>query len=334
VSATGQTTLLGTQVLQAQRSLLSSIGLLGVPTGGLQRTIYDAGGLPVLPGRLVRSEGSADVADVSVNEAYAGAGETYRFFDEVFGRKSLDDRGFRLDGTVHYREDPAEPFDNAFWNGEQMVYGDGDGLVFGPFTRSLDVIAHELTHGVTQFEANFEYHKQPGALNESFSDVFGSMVKQWHLNQSIAEADWLIGAELLLPGVNGVAIRSLKAPGTAYDDAWLGTDPQPDRMSNYVQLPDTRRGDWGGVHVNSGIPNRAFYLACQNLGVASSWERAGQIWYVALRSLPSTSVFADAAMATITIAEQAFGAEGRAAVQAAWQEVEVVPRAALASVPR
>src|ERR1041384_3152529 len=132
-----------------------------------------------------------------------------------------------------------------------MVYGEGDGVIFGSFTASLYVVAHELTHGVTEFEAGLEYSGQPGALNESMSDVFGCMVKQWAREETVADADWLIGAELLLPTVQGRALRSLKEPGSAYDDPRIGRDPQPSHMRDYVFLPDTPRGDYGGVHVNS-----------------------------------------------------------------------------------
>jgi Zn-dependent metalloprotease len=326
ISAAGQATLRATHALRTQRSLLAR-SARAVPTGELRRSVYDAERDYFLPGRLVRSEGSEDTGDEPVDQAYAFSGDTYNFYEQVLGRNSIDDQGMRLDSSVRYREDPFEPFDNAFWNGEQMVYGEGDGLVFGSFTASLDVIAHELTHGVTDYEAGLEYHNQPGALNESMSDVFGSMVKQWVRQESVGAADWLIGAELLLPGVNGRALRSLKEPGTAYDDPRIGTDPQPGHMRDYQVLPDTRRGDYGGVHVNSGIPNRAFYLACVNLGATYSWERAGSIWYAALRALNVSSDFAAAASATTTAAMQLFDVTAARAVRDAWREVGVEPGA-------
>jgi Zn-dependent metalloprotease len=287
-----------------------------------------------LPGVFVRGETDGPVADVTINEAYEGLGDTYAFFAELFGRKSIDGRGMRLDATVHYQEEPNEGYDNAFWNGRQMVFGDGDRVVFQSFTKSLDVIAHELTHGVTQFESALEYHDQPGALNESFSDVFGSMVKQWKLKQTVADADWLIGRDLLVDQSNNKALRSLKAPGTAYkNDPYLGDDPQPDRMSRFLQLANNMWGDWGGVHINSGIPNRAFYLACVNLGAKCSWEMAGKIWYAALRALHPTSDFIDAANSTVGFAEQMFGANGRKAVSDAWEQVEVL-RAEQIAIPK
>jgi Zn-dependent metalloprotease len=284
--------------------------------------VYDAHNEPSLPGRLVRGEGASAGSDATVNEAYDGAGKTYTFYKEVLKRNSVDNHGMRLDSTVHYREDPLEGFDNAFWNGEQMIYGDGDGVVFGRFTQSLDVIGHELTHGVTQFEAGLEYHDQPGALNESLSDVFGTMVLQYAGHQTVSAANWLIGEHLFIK--SGQALRSMKAPGTAYDNPDIGKDPQPAHMSQYVHLPNTNRGDNGGVHINSGIPNRAFYEACVNLGKQHSWDQAGPIWYDALcNRLSSLASFSDAKAATVAAASHMYGATEAAAVRTAWETVGV-----------
>ncbi|HEY5801411.1 MAG TPA: M4 family metallopeptidase, partial [Burkholderiaceae bacterium] len=216
-----------------------------------RRTIYDARNRTRLPGVVAMREGDSASNDIAINEAYEGSGLTYDFYKELFGRLSIDNRGMKLDSTVHY----GQSYDNAFWNGRQMVYGDGDGVYFNRFTISVDVIAHELTHGVTQFSAGLEYQDQPGALNESMSDVFGSMIKQYQRKQDANSADWLIGEGLLVPkaGTNRTALRSLKAPGTAYDDPELGKDPQPWHMRDYFPGPE----DNGGVHINSGIPNHA-----------------------------------------------------------------------------
>jgi Zn-dependent metalloprotease len=224
----------------------------------------------------------------------------------------------RLDSSVHYSFD----YDNAFWNGAQMVYGDGDGVIFQRFTKSLDVVGHELTHGVTQFEAALVYHDQPGALNESFSDVFGALTKQWKLKQTADKADWLIGAGLFAKGVNGVAIRSMKAPGTAYDDPRLGKDPQPAHMKDLFK----GSADNGGVHINSGIPNHAFYLVAITLG-GNAWDRAGRIWYDTLTNMigPNTT-FKQAANATIRSASNLFGngSKEQKAVTSAWKAVGVI----------
>jgi Zn-dependent metalloprotease len=291
-------------------------GLAGVEK---QRTIYDAHGAEALPGRAVRHEGGPRSGDVEVNEAYDGLGATFDFFAEVYDRNSIDDEGLHLDATVHY----GERYDNAFWNGRQMVFGDGDGDLFNRFTISLDVIAHELTHGVTGDEARLVYLGQAGALNESLSDVFGSLVKQYARRQTAKQADWLIGEGLFTAKVHGVALRSLEAPGTAFDDPLLGRDPQPATMDGYVRTSS----DNGGVHTNSGIPNRAFYLAASALG-GFAWEKAGRIWYDTLRDrrLKHTATFHQFAQLTVQNAARAFDKTTRDAVAAAWAEVGIRAR--------
>ena len=299
---------------RGQRQVMQAVWT-ATPTGTERRTIYDARGRERLPGKLVRGEHDPRSKDVTVNEAYDGSGATYDFYSKIFKRNSIDDRGMRLDSTVHY----GVKYDNAFWNGQQMVYGDGDGEIFNRFTVSLDVIGHELTHGVTQYEASLEYQDQPGALNESMSDVFGSMVKQYASKQKVKKADWLIGRGLLTKGVKGVALRSMKAPGTAYDDPVLGKDPQPDHMNKYYKGSQ----DNGGVHINSGIPNKAFYLAAVALSPNGyAWDKAGRIWYEVLcNRLRPDSEFADCAKLTIQVAKDMFNSATKNAVQKAWKAV-------------
>ena len=253
--------------LRGRRHAIGNIFFAPSP-GEKRRTIYDAKTSENLPGTLVRAEGDPPSSDPAVNEAYDAAGATYDLFHDIFDRKSIDDKGLRLDSTVHY----GVEYDNAFWNGDQMVYGDGDGEMFQRFTKSIDVIAHELTHGITQYEAGLQYYGEPGALNESFSDVFGCLVKQRVNNHTAQAADWIIGEGLLAPTVNGVGIRSMKAPGTAYNDKLLGKDPQPGHMRDKY----TGNEDNGGVHINSGIPNHAFYLAAVEIG-GYAWEKTGKI---------------------------------------------------------
>ena len=242
--------------------------------GHPQRTIYDDRQTTNLPGNVVLTEGADPTKDPAVDEAYDGLGATYYFYWDNYQRNSIDDQGLKLDATVHY----DAGYDNAFWNGSAMVFGDGDGELFNRFTISVDVIGHELTHGVTENEAQLVYMYQSGALNESISDVFGSLVKQFKLQQTVDQADWLIGQGLLTAKVQGVALRSMKEPGTAYDDPTLGKDPQPKDMQHFVRTTQ----DNGGVHINSGIPNRAFYLAASKIG-GYAWEKAGKIWYDTLR---------------------------------------------------
>jgi hypothetical protein len=291
--------------------------LLPARGAGLRRTVHDAAHTTTLPGSVVREEGAPASADEAVNQAYDGLGDTWRMYSEAFGRDSIDGHGLPLVASVHYDRD----YDNAFWNGAQMVFGDGDGTIFLGFTRSLDVIGHELTHGVTEATARLVYSDQSGALNESVSDVFGSLVKQHALGQSADQADWLIGAELLAPGVHGVALRSMKAPGTAYDDPRLGKDPQPAEMSGYVTTQD----DNGGVHLNSGIPNRAFYLVAAGLG-GNAWEAPGRIWYDVLTGseIRPDCDFATFAALTVAAARSRFGEQQAGVVEGAWRTVGVL----------
>lgn len=283
------------------------------------RTIMNAKNGEELPGEMMRSEGAPATGDTSADQAYDWLGATFDFYEAAYRRDSIDGGGMPMISTVHY----GKGYDNAFWNGTQMVYGDGDGTLFTAFTGPLDVTGHELTHGVTQHTAGLDYYGQSGALNESVSDVFGSLVKQHHLGQTADQADWLIGAGLLADGVHGVALRSMKAPGTAYDDPRLGKDPQPGHMKDFVH---TYR-DNGGVHINSGIPNRAFYLVSAALG-GNAWERAGRVWYETLTggTISSTVEFEGFAEATLATASRLFGEGGTeaGAVHEAWKEVGVL----------
>lgn len=292
--------------------------LRDVRPGPPKRSIYDAGGSEILPGKLVREESEPASGDQSADEAYDGLGHTHRLFADIFGRNSIDGEGLPLDATVHF----GKLYDNAFWDGHQMVFGDGDGEVFERFTRSLSVIGHELTHGVTQYSAGLAYRNQAGAINESMSDVFGALVEQYLNSQSVTDASWLIGEGLFTPQVQGSALRSLKAPGTAYDDDVLGKDPQPDSMDSYVRTS----ADNGGVHINSGIPNRAFYLTAETLG-GNAWEAPGRIWYDALTggSLPATATFRVFATATAASAVGLYGNDSpeHDAVRQAWETVKV-----------
>ncbi|NLU69162.1 M4 family metallopeptidase [Streptomyces sp. HNM0574] len=285
-----------------------------------QRAIHDAENTETLPGTKVREEGEEPVDDGSVNRAYAGLGATFKLYLDVYSRWSIDNAGMPLVATVHY----GEKYGNAFWDGDQMVFGDGDGEIFRDFTLPVDVIGHELTHGVTQHTANLDYFGQPGALNESVSDVFGSLIKQYGLGQTADQADWLIGDSLLTDRVQGEALRSMKAPGTAYDDDQLGKDPQPATMEDYVETGS----DNGGVHINSGIPNHAFYRLATALG-GHAWERAGQIWYDALTSEALTKDADFAAFAGVTLARAAdrYGADSdeHEAVTKCWSQVGVTP---------
>jgi Zn-dependent metalloprotease len=291
------------------------------PPGHAERSVYDAGSKEHLPGHLVRAQSAKPVADKMVNEAYDNVGVTLDFYARVFGRDSLDGRGMDVRASVHY----GDNWTNAMWNGDQMLFGDGDGIHIGGFTRALEIVGHELTHAVTQHSipgglgvvqcnGKPDLAGEAGALNESLSDVFGSLVKQWHLKQDVNRADWLVGAGILAPAI-GHAVRSLKDPGNPAKT--YESDHQVAHMSRYVKD--------GDVHANSGIPNHAFYLAAYSLG-GNAWEHAGRIWYEALTLLNAKSTFTDAASATREISSRLFGAASKEqqAVHAAWVKVGVI----------
>ncbi len=295
-------TLLSTARARGEREVRALARISSAPSNG-RRTIFDCRtSTDLSSARIVRTEAGEAPGDGSVNRAFDGLGATRDFYKDVLGRASIDDRGMRIDGYVHR----GVRFNNAFWDGQEMIFGDGDGVVFTDFTGSLDVIAHELTHGVTQFSAGLEYEGQSGALNESVSDVFGTLVKQWSLGQAAADGDWLIGAEIFTPDIEADALRSMKAPGTAYDNDLFGRDPQPDHMDRFAVQPNTEEGDWGGVHTNSGIPNKAFYLAAIGMG-GNAWDAPGHIWYESLLASNPSTQFQDFADTTFMKAGQLYG---------------------------
>jgi Zn-dependent metalloprotease len=278
--------------------------------GHPNRTIYDQQHQQSqTPGSVARSEGQPLVQDKSVNQAYDGLGFTYDFYWSVFQRDSIDGQGLPMLGLVHFGTD----YDNAFWDGAgHMFFGDGDGQILMDTTAGIDVIGHELTHGITQHEANLTYSGQSGALNESISDVFGVQVKQHALQLSVTESDWLIGKDIVGPLLQP-ALRSMAKPGTAN-----AHDTQPGDMDGYVA--------GGDVHLNSGIPNHAFYVAAITLG-GNSWDAAGPIWYAALSDpgLRPNATFTQFAKMTVKHARRTYGTSGKEidAVRAGWEAAKV-----------
>lgn len=293
-----------------------------------KRTVFDVANGTDLPGRTLRNEGQQAVGDAAADHAYDNAGVVLDFYLEIFSRESIDDRGATVESAVHY----GEGFGNALWTGERMVFGDGNLMVSG-LTESIDLIAHELTHGVIQHlipgglgavripvkdrsveGQTHELRGQGGSLNESFADVMGSLAKQWHLKQDVKKADWLIGADVLADDV-GKAIRSLKDPGNR--DLTYPYDDQIKDMRQYEEGTD--------VHDGSGIPSHAFYLAAIAIG-GFAWEKTGSIWYEAFAMLKPHSQFADAAKATMRVAKKRFGDKSKElnAVAEAWREVNVI----------
>ena len=305
--------------LRATRTALAQMPIMAAmpsPERKKDRLIYDmkGKGSSFLPGNLVRSEGGRKSKDPAVNEAYNHSGTTYDFYKKIFNRNSLDDRGMTLVSSVHL----GRKYNNAFWNGEQMAYGDGDGVIFIRFTKSLDVVGHELTHGVVTHTCNLDYRNESGALNEHFADVFGSLVKQWKRKHTAAKADWLIGPDLMGPGTKAKSLRTFKE-GPAYEnDPILGSDPQPKHLKDKY----SGGADSGGVHINSGIPNHAFYLLATSLG-GYAWEKAGRIWYQTMLALTPSSVFDDMVERSTQVSGGLFGAGSteEKAVTKAWKSV-------------
>lgn len=260
-------------------------------------TTYTAGNTTSEPGTLVTNTTNTfntESFKASVSAEYYG-GVVYDFYKNLFNRNSLDNAGMGLISTVHY----SKSYNNAFWDGTQMVYGDGDGSTFTYLSGDLDVVGHEMTHGVTDKTANLNYQDQSGALNESMSDVIGVLIETydkynvknggtWSFNSS----DWVVGDDVYTPGTSGDALRSLANP-TLYN--------QPDNMSNYYNTTS----DYGGVHTNSGITNKAGYLVAQSIGCA----KTAQIYYRALTSyMTSTTDFLGARNALTQAATDLYGA--------------------------
>lgn len=315
---------LGSMSSKKKGDISSLTNAAGTP-GLAKQVVFDAEQLPILPGTQIWQTGDDSLPpDPDAKRVIEGAEKTLAFYKELFNRHSINDKGGIIRQSVHYRENPKKVFDNALWDGEQMIYGDGDGIYTASFTSDLDIIAHELTHGVIDFTARLAYENQSGALNESFADVFGILVKQWSSKTRAKKSDWLIGKEVLKG--DQYALRSLKAPGSAYKNhPELGNDPQPAVMSGFKKMDKTK--DHGGVHYNSGIPNFAFYVTAYELG-GFAWEKAGRVWYQTLTEkglLKKTALFQDARNATIKKAAELFGINSleEKAVTLGWKKAEV-----------
>ena len=258
---------------------VAAVGLTMPVPGAHARLIYDDQNQWAFDVLDIRNEDDPAVAGQNVNLAYDALGATLEFYRDVLGRNSIDNLGINLDANVNY----GVNFDNAFWDGTRMVFGNGDNVIFRDFTNDVDVPGHELTHGVTQDTAGLQYSDQPGALNEATSDIFGACIDARVNHQDAGSFNWLIGEGVMAPQLYGEAIRSMAYPGTAYDNPILGTDPQPATMAGYVP--------GGDPHLNSGIINRWFYLMATDLGM----DEAAKIWYATLQNLWPTAQFADAA---------------------------------------
>ena len=230
---------------------------------------------------LVRGEGDPAVPGETANRAYDDLSLVRKYYQDKLDRNSIDNAGLNLVANVNY----GVQFDNAFWDGTRMVFGNGDRTIFKDFTGDIDVPGHELTHGVTQYTAGLNYTPdQSGALNESFSDMIGTAIDAWSNNRDADSHNWLIGEDIMADDLYGEALRSMAEPGTAYDNPVLGRDPQPRDMSGYYQPADP--------HLMSGITNRWYYLVCKELGM----DAGTLIMYQTLQNLWPTAGFSDAAV--------------------------------------
>jgi len=317
------------QEIAATRAFLADTGIedVAVPIRK-NRRVYDCKHTRHVPGHLVLDEGGQRPKDVEVNEAYDNTGLAWDFYEEILGWPSVDGRGKLIGSNVHYSVD----FGNAAWDGKQMIYGDGDGRIFTRFTKSPDVCGHELTHGVIQYTAKLGYSGQTGAINEHIADAFGSMIWQRSRNETAAQALWLIGSQIFGPGVMARAIRDMANPGTAYNDPILGKDPQPAHMRDFVETNE----DNGGVHINSGILNKAFYIAAMTIG-GYVWLLLGRIWWKALKERIASDVdFQGFAQATVDAAGELGGNGGHVqlAIAQAWALVGInVPVPVSVAIP-
>ncbi len=291
----------------------------------LYRKIYTANNRTSLPGTLLFQEGGSSSDSVAM-AAYNNLGYTYNYYKSKFNRDSIDGAGMQLIATVHY----GNKYNNAFWNGSQMVFGDGDGTTFSPFANALDVVAHELAHGVTERTANLTYSSEPGALNEAWSDIYGANVEAFR-DGAISANTWKIGEACYTPATPGDALRYMNNP-TA--DGY-SADYYPERL--YPNCTPSSSNDYCGVHGNSGIANLAYYLLVaggthpRNKTTVSvpaiGMAKAEQIFYRALTTyMTSSTNFQGARNATAQAAADLYGGTSSAeynAVQKCWDAVGV-----------
>lgn len=272
-------------------------------------TVYDCKHHQTTPGTPIPKPSSSK--DATATRTFKETTAVATFYKQVFGRNSIDGAGMTMMSSIHY----GDKYNNAMWNGSQMIYGDGDNQIFIDFTGGNDVIAHELTHGVTQYTLQLVYSDDAGGLNESISDCFGSMFRQWEANQDATHADWLIGHDILGPAAKAKGYTCLRNMANPADPHALA--PQPTKYSQITHGMDP--------HYSSGPPNFAFYLACKKVG-GKSWETIGQIWYYALTGGPNPHMtmkeFADR---TRKLATKMYGSVPAvfAAVDNAWKQVEL-----------
>ena len=300
--------------VRTQNSLLSAVtqsmghGLGQVVAAAPKVSVDDCKNKSNLPGTPLASPKSSK--DKTAQRAFNETSSVAKFYKDVFNRNSVDNAGLTLLSSIHY----GVNYNNAFWNGQQMVYGDGDGKIFTDFTGGNDVIGHELTHGVTQNSLQLDYSGDAGGLNESMSDCFGSMFRQWEAKQDVTKADWLIGSDLMGPTAKAKGYTCLRDMANPANKKALAAQP-----TQYSQLTPGM-----DPHYTSGPPNLAFYTACMKQG-GKSWERIGQVWYAALTTSGAkpTMTMPQFAARTRQLATQLYPQQPTvvAAVDAGWKAV-------------
>ena len=271
-------------------------------------SVYDCKHSQTLPGTPITNPKASK--DATIKRTFSETTQVAQFYKKVFNRNSIDDAGMTMMSSVHF----GVNFNNAMWNGSQMLYGDGDGKLFVDFTKGNDVIGHELTHGVTQNSLQLAYQNDAGGLNESVSDCFGSMFRQWQANQDAAAADWLIGKDIMGPTAQARGFTCLRNMANPADTKALA--PQPTKYSQITPGMDP--------HYSSGPPNLAFCVACKTIG-GRSWETIGQVWYGVLTGSGAhpNMTMPEFAARTRQVAAQKFGANPKvaAAVDTGWKQV-------------
>src|SRR5258706_11342534 len=289
------------------------------------RKVYSCNNGTSLPGTLLWSEGGTQTSDTTTQAAFNYAGNVYDFYKNVFNRDSYDNAGATIISSVHY----SSSYNNAFWNGSQMVYGDGDGTQFAPLSKALDVDAHELTHAVTERTAALTYSNESGALNEATSDILGNSCEAYSNNTGTPNANtWKGGEDIYTPNTAGDALRYMNNP------------TQDGSSKDYYPERYTGTSDNGGVHTNSGIANLAYYLITMggshprgktavvvtalSATSSTSLDMAQRIWYRALTVyFTSSTNFQGARTATVQAATDLYGAAAAATVTSAWDCVAV-----------
>ncbi|WP_255442238.1 MULTISPECIES: M4 family metallopeptidase [Corallococcus] len=284
----------------------------------MNRNLYSANNQWTTPGTLRRSEGGAATGDNHIDRNYAHLGTTYACYETVFGRDSFDDHGAGITSTVHY----GSGYVNAYWDGVQVVFGDGDGVNSGQLGLDLDVASHEITHAVTQYESGLVYRNESGALNESLSDVSAAICESWSRGGVVDANVWMIGEFIWTPGINGDALR------------YMGNPTQDGSSKDYYPERYTGTADNGGVHWNSGIQNLAFKLLVTggthprgktaiNVGGVGMNRAAQTFYFAATNYYTSTTTMSQAKAYTVQAAQDRYDASVVNSVRNAWSAVGV-----------